>query len=919
MTCWGDNNYEQLGLGTALRQYSPPSTTIALGSVPVHSVFGGASHICALLVDGDVKCWGKNGAGELGIGSKINVGDQPGEMPPVSAILAPILMSVPPVVYVPLQRLTLVGSGFGNSAENVTVNFESSNSSISANCPLVFLALFRLECIPPAFTDGIPFQLVFVGRKGFGTSNALGPVRILPSDPVLVSMAPTSGEFGTLLSISVFGISGANETTVGFVPASAGAVCSPGKCNGTVRAVDFDAQTAIVEVPDLPAVGAYFVVVRTPRGVSQSNVTFTFCSENCAECTAPRSSTEVECTLCRIGWSFNISGSTCIKYCGSGEFSDRSNSSYRCRKCDTSCAECQGPESDQCTVCHTGIVVESVSERGIKCGTACKEGFFFNNGTCYCPPGSFYLAEQKNCERCPPNSFSEYRVDQNGPSSHSCTACPLDRTTRGYDGQTSPSACLCKSDTYPSFGGAKCIACTSLSGRVRCNGQQSVNGTTVASAGLEVAAGYWLTTDAKYLRNPDSSEHWFVVVQCPVRGACTGGSEEASCADGYTGPACGLCARGYGRLGEQCAKCPNQSVSGFLVFFIPVLVCVACAGVVHFFTRAKKDDDSASEGSAMQRLKIAITHFQILGFIGGFASDWPETLVKVFAIPTAVATLSSGTDNIAIDCAMHPSLYDRAIVLFLLPLILASGVAAGFWLLRFVKPETDLRSKIAQGTLALLYVAHPGIFQGLMQLLVCIPVGRQSLAKSDMSVSCEDPSFVALQVFAGLYIVMYGFGGLLAVFMLIKRDRERFPFLTNAFVEERYYWDLVVTVRKMLFVLLSLFAYGSLQLFFGNWILLASWMAQSHFKPYKSKMLEKIETASTWVLLVTVTTGILFFTGTLENSRSDSNTAGIVVSALLMILNFAAIVTFAGSALHRFFRKSTEKRVMEVMLLDAEN
>eukprot|EP00004_Rigifila_ramosa_P010829 TRINITY_DN2292_c0_g1_i4.p1 TRINITY_DN2292_c0_g1~~TRINITY_DN2292_c0_g1_i4.p1 ORF type:complete len:923 (-),score=165.27 TRINITY_DN2292_c0_g1_i4:261-2774(-) len=664
MTCWGDNNYEQLGLGTALRQYSPPSTTIALGSVPVHSVFGGASHICALLVDGDVKCWGKNGAGELGIGSKINVGDQPGEMPPVSAILAPILMSVPPVVYVPLQRLTLVGSGFGNSAENVTVNFESSNSSISANCPLVFLALFRLECIPPAFTDGIPFQLVFVGRKGFGTSNALGPVRILPSDPVLVSMAPTSGEFGTLLSISVFGISGANETTVGFVPASAGAVCSPGKCNGTVRAVDFDAQTAIVEVPDLPAVGAYFVVVRTPRGVSQSNVTFTFCSENCAECTAPRSSTEVECTLCRIGWSFNISGSTCIKYCGSGEFSDRSNSSYRCRKCDTSCAECQGPESDQCTVCHTGIVVESVSERGIKCGTACKEGFFFNNGTCYCPPGSFYLAEQKNCERCPPNSFSEYRVDQNGPSSHSCTACPLDRTTRGYDGQTSPSACLCKSDTYPSFGGAKCIACTSLSGRVRCNGQQSVNGTTVASAGLEVAAGYWLTTDAKYLRNPDSSEHWFVVVQCPVRGACTGGSEEASCADGYTGPACGLCARGYGRLGEQCAKCPNQSVSGFLVFFILALVCVACMAVVYFFTRAKKDDDSASEGSAMQRLKIAITHLQILGLIGGFASDWPETLVNVFSIPTAVATLSSGTDNIAIDCSIQPSLYDRAVVLF---------------------------------------------------------------------------------------------------------------------------------------------------------------------------------------------------------------------------------------------------------------
>eukprot|EP00004_Rigifila_ramosa_P021562 TRINITY_DN5769_c0_g1_i1.p1 TRINITY_DN5769_c0_g1~~TRINITY_DN5769_c0_g1_i1.p1 ORF type:complete len:205 (-),score=60.53 TRINITY_DN5769_c0_g1_i1:1-567(-) len=188
-----------------------------------------------------------------------------------------------------------------------------------------------------------------------------------------------------------------------------------------------------------------------------------------------------------------------------------------------------------------------------------------------------------------------------------------------------------------------------------------------------------------------------------------------------------------------------------------------------------------------------------------------------------------------------------------------------------------------------------------------------------MSVSCEDPSFVSLQVFAGLYIVMYGFGGLLAVFVLIKRDHERFPFLTNAFVEKRYYWDLVVTVRKMLFVLLSLFASGSLQLFFGGWLLLTSWMAQSHWKPYKSKLLAKTDTASTWVLLLTVTTGSLYLIGTLQNSKKGTNAAGIVVSVLLVVLNLCALTILAGTAFRRFVKKSAPKKPMEVTLLAAEN
>lgn len=40
----------------------------------------GRAHICALLDDNRIKCWGDNSKGQLGLGDTENRGDDPGEM-----------------------------------------------------------------------------------------------------------------------------------------------------------------------------------------------------------------------------------------------------------------------------------------------------------------------------------------------------------------------------------------------------------------------------------------------------------------------------------------------------------------------------------------------------------------------------------------------------------------------------------------------------------------------------------------------------------------------------------------------------------------------------------------------------------------------------------------------------------------------
>ena len=91
--CWGENGQGQLGIGTTADMGNQsgemgdnlPSIDLGTGRTAT-AIAAGYYHSCAALDNGAVKCWGDNFYGQLGIGSKDDMGNQSGEMAALTGI-----------------------------------------------------------------------------------------------------------------------------------------------------------------------------------------------------------------------------------------------------------------------------------------------------------------------------------------------------------------------------------------------------------------------------------------------------------------------------------------------------------------------------------------------------------------------------------------------------------------------------------------------------------------------------------------------------------------------------------------------------------------------------------------------------------------------------------------------------------------
>ncbi len=97
--CWGANDYGQLGYGHRRRlgddEYLDSYGLVQLGG-PAVAIAARENTTCAIVSGGALRCWGRNGEGQLGLGTTVALGDDelPGSAVPVALDVAAVQVSV---------------------------------------------------------------------------------------------------------------------------------------------------------------------------------------------------------------------------------------------------------------------------------------------------------------------------------------------------------------------------------------------------------------------------------------------------------------------------------------------------------------------------------------------------------------------------------------------------------------------------------------------------------------------------------------------------------------------------------------------------------------------------------------------------------------------------------------------------------
>lgn len=433
--------------------------------------------------------------------------------------------------------------------------------------------------------------------------------------------------------------------------------------------------------------------------------------------------------------------------------------------------------------------------------------------------------------------------------------------------------CACNANYFGKPPNCKpCLKNTVCSG----SSTQGIKDFYLGSGNINPINGYWLYPQVDPV----------ISVKCPVSRLC---SSENTCIQGYTGRFCTKCNDDYFEFGSgfSCAKCPSTTI---VIIYIVITVLLLFGIVFLSFVLG-----AASSGC----IKIVIFFMQAIGKIQYNSDRNTQVLVSTM-------NFLNELNVVGISCKIDWSFKNKYITFSILPVEIFILIFSIYFIGRLFTDKAVWKKKCKRSLIFLLYLVYFPVMTTLVTPLSCDGEGITSIPYEDC-----DSSYIAPSV---ILILLYGFSlPLIPVIQYIKHPYESgtFDILYSSYKEEKKYWELILSLRKILFIILmQTFVVGStVQLLLVLVLIQCSLLLQLFNNPFKQWFENLLECIS--AILISITAAY--------TSKVEAEGESLIYTFLLHAINIIfALFIFAVIA-RNIIRKlklraeaNREKRMLQV-------
>ena len=421
---------------------------------------------------------------------------------------------------------------------------------------------------------------------------------------------------------------------------------------------------------------------------------------------------------------------------------------------------------------------------------------------------------------------------------------------------------------------------------------------------------------------------------CLNKNACSQdeNSHDTKCRDNYKGRLCASCDKNTDSAGRYvCSKCPDIYEN---VFVIILTIFLISSFIIYLIKSTVLAAFMPSEFYAIA-LRIGINYFQVIYLCLQFKIRWPGTEENE---PEDDGTNVADRTNLyySIKCLMEKSLdvddkdylYIKIWFMALLPIIIFLFSLCYLVVLRvyMVIREKHYNLSIYKPitytvpflliypyviTYSLLPLACNNLVEGKPQYFdEEVDLTNYEYLISNPDIMCTwDEHYKYIVWATGFSLIIWGIFVPCLIFYKLYLKRKNlfeykvkytFGFLINGYKHERFYWEFIIFIKKLVIVFLTVFMQSgysvTLQSVLLITFLILGFILQLHFKPYITEQLNNLEIFGSLAAIITVLSAIIY-----SESFEQSKFLITILAVLIALVNIFYILYWASFLSKEFY------------------